>query len=131
MEKAIQGKKIKLMFRLTRERATTAAKLLALEISHEYKSETKTDTQSTKDGNVPTSGMPSASIEMEFLRTGTETYTMLKYAYRNGLEIDVWRINFDKKTQKQENTKQNLAQVYWIHSEILPSPILIQALSQL
>ena len=29
------------MFRLTRERATTAAKLLALEISHEYKSETK------------------------------------------------------------------------------------------
>ena len=40
MEKAIQGK-IKLMFRLTRERATTAAKLLALEISHEYKSETK------------------------------------------------------------------------------------------
>ena len=38
------------MFRLTRERATTAAKLLALEISHEYKSETKTDTQSTKDG---------------------------------------------------------------------------------
>ncbi|EIY5979956.1 phage major tail protein, TP901-1 family, partial [Enterococcus faecalis] len=47
MEKAIQGKKIKLMFRLTRERATTAAKLLALEISHEYKSETKTDTQST------------------------------------------------------------------------------------
>lgn len=48
MEKAIQGKKIKLMFRLTRERATTAAKLLALEISHEYKSETKTDTQSTK-----------------------------------------------------------------------------------
>ena len=41
MEKAIQGKKIKLMFRLTRERATTAAKLLALEISHEYKSETK------------------------------------------------------------------------------------------
>lgn len=100
MEKAIQGKKIKLMFRLTRERATTAAKLLALEISHEYKSETKTDTQSTKDGNVPTSGMPSASIEMEFLRTGTETYNMLKYAYRNGLEIDVWRINFDKKDPK-------------------------------
>lgn len=100
MEKAIQGKKIKLMFRLTRERATTAAKLLALEISHEYKSETKTDTQSTKDGNVPTSGMPSASIEMEFLRTGTETYDMLKYAYRHGLEIDVWRINFDKKDEK-------------------------------
>ena len=100
MEKATQGKKIKLMFRLTRERKTTAAKLLALEISHEYKSETKTDTQSTKDGNVPTSGMPSASIEMEFLRTGTETYNMLKYAYRNGLEIDVWRINFDKKDPK-------------------------------
>ena len=29
---------------------------------------------------------------------------MLKYAYRNGLEIDVWRINFDKrpKTGKYE-----------------------------
>lgn len=130
MEKAIQGKKIKLMFRLTRERATTAAKLLALEISHEYKSETKTDTQSTKDGNVPTSGMPSASIEMEFLRTGTETYNMLKYAYRNGLEIDVWRINFDKKTQKQGNMKRNLVQVCWIHSEILLNPILIQVSNQ-
>ncbi|MGK9305146.1 hypothetical protein QQG06_09105 [Melissococcus plutonius] len=44
--------------------------------------------------------MPSASIEMEFLRTGTETYDMLKYAYRHGLEIDVWRINFDKKDEK-------------------------------
>lgn len=131
MEKAIQGKKIKLMFRLTRERATTAAKLLALEISHEYKSETKTDTQSTKDGNVPTSGMPSASIEMEFLRTGTETYNMLKYAYRNGLELMYGALILIKKTQKQENTKRNLAQACWIHSEILPSPILIQVLNQL
>lgn len=99
MEKAIQGKKIKLMFRLTQDRATTAAKLLALEISHEYKSETKTDTQSTKDGNVPTSGLPSASIEMEFLRTDTDVYNLLKYAYKNGLELDVWRINFDKKDE--------------------------------
>ena len=55
---------------------------------------------------------------------------MLKYAYRNGLEIDVWRINFDKRP-KQENTKRNLAQACWIHSEILPSPILIQVLNQL
>ena len=57
--------KIKLMFRLTRERATTAAKLLALEISHEYKSETK-QIHNQQRRNVPTSGMPSASIEMEF-----------------------------------------------------------------
>lgn len=38
------------MFRLTRERATTAAKLLALEISHEYKSETKQIQNQQKTG---------------------------------------------------------------------------------
>lgn len=39
-------------------------------------------------------------IEMEFLWIGIEIYNMLKYVYCNGLEIDVWCINFDKKDLK-------------------------------
>ncbi|WP_086312614.1 TP901-1 family phage major tail protein [Enterococcus sp. 7F3_DIV0205] len=95
MEKAIHGKNVKLMFRLLKERAHKKAGLLALEMSHTYNRETNVETQATKDGSVATGGSIESNIEMEFLKTNTDVFSMLEYAYENGEEIEVWRIFFD------------------------------------
>ncbi|MBP2099348.1 phage major tail protein, TP901-1 family [Enterococcus rivorum] len=95
MEKAIHGKNVKLMFRLLKERGQKKAGLLALEMSHIYNRETNVETQATKDGSVATGGSIEANVEMEFLKTNTDVFNMLEYAYENGEEIEIWRIFFD------------------------------------
>lgn len=102
MEKAIHGKNVKLMFRLLKERAFKSAGLLALEMSHTYNRETNVDTQATKDGSVASGGSIESNIEMEFLKTNTEIFNMLEYAYENGEEIEVWRIFFDQPVEGED-----------------------------
>lgn len=95
MEQAIHGKNVKLMFRLLSERPYKAAGLLALEMNHTYNRETNVENQATKDGSVASGGAIEANIEMEFLKTNTDVFNLLEYAYENGSTLEVWRIFFD------------------------------------
>lgn len=92
----IQGKKKVLMFRLLSERATKAASRLMFQINHTIKEEPKTESVATKDGNQPSSGGLETTVELEVLQSDSATMDMLHYATVEGLEIEVWEVDFDK-----------------------------------
>lgn len=95
-KRPIQGKKKVLMFRLLQERATKAASRLMFQITHNIKEEPKTESVQTKDGSQPSAGGLETTIELEVLQSDSDTMDMLHYATVEGLEIEVWEIDFDK-----------------------------------
>lgn len=96
MEKAIAGKDKVLVFRLEKERPYKKAGLLALQVSHTYKSEGKTESTQTKDGAVVGGGGNEASIDLEALLSDTEVCKLLEYAQATSSTVEVWEINVSK-----------------------------------
>lgn len=96
MEAAIAGKDKVLAFRLVKERPFKKGALLALQVSHTYKNESKTESTQTKDGNVVAGGGNESSIELEALLSDTETCKLLEYAQATQSEVEAWEINVAK-----------------------------------
>lgn len=97
MAEVIEGKKVILLFRLVKERATKTATQLAYEISNTLNRERNTEEQETKTGMIKSVGASNESIEFEFLQSSAEINEMLNYAYENNEEVEFWRVNLDKK----------------------------------
>lgn len=97
MAEVIEGKRVILLFRLVKERATKAATQLAYEISNTLNRERNTEEQETKTGMIKSVGASNESIEFEFLQSSAEVNEMLNYAYENNEEVEFWRVNLDKK----------------------------------
>ncbi|EUJ64741.1 phage major tail protein, TP901-1 family [Listeria fleischmannii] len=93
---AIPGKDKKLIFRLMSERPYRKAGILALQVTHTYKSESKTESTQTKDGNVVGGGGKETSLELEALLSDTKTCHMLEYAQDTGSVLEVWEVNLSK-----------------------------------
>lgn len=101
-KRPIQGKRKVLMFRLLSERAVKAASRLMFQINHTIKEEPKTESVQTKDGSQPSAGGLETTIELEVLQSDSDTMDMLHHATVEGLEIEVWEIDFDKKHESEE-----------------------------
>lgn len=97
MAEVIEGKKVILLFRLVKERATKTATQLAYEISNTLNRERNTEEQETKTGMIKSVGASNESIEFEFLQSSAEINEMLNYAYENNEEVEFWRVNLDNK----------------------------------
>lgn len=97
MAEVIEGKKVILLFRLVKERATKTATQLAYEISNTLNRERKTEEQETKTGMIKSVGASNESIEFEFLQSSAVINDMLNYAYENNEEVEFWRVNLDDK----------------------------------
>lgn len=97
MAEVIEGKKVILLFRLVKERATKPATQLAYEISNTLNRERKTDEQETKTGMIKSIGASNESIEFEFLQSSALVNEMLNYAYEHNEEVEFWRVNLDDK----------------------------------
>lgn len=94
--RAIAGKEKKLIFRLAAERAFKKAGILALQVTHTYKNESKTESTPTKDGPVVSGGGNEPSIELEALLSDSLICRMLEYAQATGSEVEVWEVNLMK-----------------------------------
>lgn len=97
MAEVIEGKKVILLFRLVKERATKPATQLAYEISNTLNRERNTDEQETKTGMIKSVGASNESIEFEFLQSSAVVNDMLNYAYENNEEVEFWRVNLNDK----------------------------------
>ena len=97
MAEVIEGKKVILLFRLVKERATKTATQLAYEISNTLNRERNTEEQETKTGMIKSVGASNESIEFEFLQSSAVVNDMLNYAYENNEEVEFWRVNLDDK----------------------------------
>lgn len=95
MEKAINGSSKVLAFRLVEERKNKKGAMLALQVTHNTKKETSTESTQTKDGNVNSTTKPAVSIEIEALKSETDIVNMLEYAVDNAKEVEVWEIDID------------------------------------
>lgn len=103
MEKAKEGKSKVLLFRLAKERASKKAAMLALQVTHTIKKESKAESTATKDGNVTSSGRPEVSIEFEALLSDTEIVDMLEYAVDNAEQVEVWEVDIEKPIEGKTN----------------------------
>lgn len=96
METAIAGKDKVLMFRLVKERPFKKAGFLALQVSHNYKNDSKAEKTQTKDGTVVSGGGNEVVIELEALLSDTDTCKVLEYAQATQSLLEVWEINVSK-----------------------------------
>lgn len=103
MEKAVNGSSKVLAFRLVEERKSKKGAMLALQVTHNVKKETSTESTQTKDGNVNSTTKPAVSIEIEALKSETEIVNMLEYAVDNAKEVEVWEIDVDAPIANKPN----------------------------
>lgn len=99
---SVLGEKKKLMFRIVSERAFKTASVLGLQITHEWSEERSSEQEQTKDGAKTSAGSMTEKISLEGLAnkvtdpTVTNVDKMLHHAFREGLMIEVWEIDFDQ-----------------------------------
>lgn len=96
MESPLNGSHKILMFRLKGDADKRAAVKLALQTTHTIKESRKVTTTETKDGTIASAGTLTTTIDIEALASDTDVNDMLHYAQKNGLEVEVWEIDFDK-----------------------------------
>lgn len=97
METPIKGKDKVLMFRLLKDKDKANATRLALQTTHTIKESRKNDTTATKDGTIVANGALETTIDIEAIGSDDLANTFLHYAAKNGLEVEVWEIDFTKK----------------------------------
>lgn len=117
---SVLGEKKKLMFRIVSERAYKAAAVLGLQITHEWSEERSSEQEQTKDGAKASAGSMTEKISLEGLANKvtdpdvTNVDKMLHHAFREGLKVEVWEVDFE-----QQNTVdgENKGKYYARHGE--------------
>lgn len=97
MQTPIKGKDKVLMFRLLKDKDKANATRLALQTTHTIKESRKNDSTATKDGSIVANGALETTIDIEAVGSDDLANSFLHYAAKNGLELEVWEIDFTKK----------------------------------
>lgn len=102
MAKPIYGKDKILMFRLYSQRTQANATKLALQTSHTWKYEAKSDSTDTKDGAINSPATPVATLEINAITSADDVNKMLKQAVLNSELLEVWEIDLSQPVADQE-----------------------------
>lgn len=105
MSKEVYGKDHILMFRLYADRTKSDAAKLALQTTHSWKYEAKSDSTETKDGNINSPATTTASLDIEAVASLDDTNKMLFDAAKNQKLLEVWDINLAD-PQGEDGSKQ-------------------------
>lgn len=106
MSNEIYGKDHILLFRRYADRMKSDAAKLALQTTHSWKYEAKSDSTETKDGNINSPATTTATLDIEAVASLDDTNTMLATAAKKQELLEVWDLNLaDPQGEGADNTK--------------------------
>lgn len=104
MKQAVQGKKIIYLFRPMSDATTAMGKRIAFTKENGEKIDKDSDSTSTKDGNLNTSGTAEIEITVtSVLASDDEMIEDLREAMLNDELIEIWRVNLAEKASTGTN----------------------------
>lgn len=112
MANKLQGKRVLVAVRKLSEQATKDAYILPLQTSGDFDLSRDTDTTTTKDGIVSTSGALELDFSVELIDSDDVVLDLLEDSLINETMLEVWRIKFDKKDS------QGRAFAHYMHAKV-------------
>lgn len=112
MANKLQGKRVLVAVRKLSEQATKDAYILPLQTSGDFDLSRDTDTTTTKDGIVSTSGGLELDFSVELLDSDDVVLDLLEDSLINETMLEVWRIKLDKKDS------QGRAFAHYMHARV-------------
>lgn len=89
----VNGKDHILLFRLFKDREKKNATKLALQTTHSWKFEAKSDSTETKDGSINSPATATATLDIEAVSSLDDVNTFLKQAVLDSEKLEVWDVN--------------------------------------